>query len=464
MFRSFDLEEEKNQVTASSHEIQVLTTFSDAGFDILEFEGRTPDAYPLKDGLRCFLLQNKKVSSFLCLTDPKVRAGTFSIENLKYFHEFLNFIETDIKRTPFIFIISSGGVRLTQSRTMFNSIWGVLPRLFRLKKQRPFFTLAHKICLGAGALFFGQGHYRIASHRDTLINLTGPGVISSFFGEEKNFSMYASAGHQFERHLLVQEIAPNLILGQQRIVQLLNMCFQRDFIDHSSQISTTDVFAESAPFYVARNDRNKEFFTAVADGHTEILPNYSSSGKSYIARLENRNFGLLINPLDHPINALSVGTIERYQEALKIFRSLRLPLLVVTDTPGGDPRQQNSDSNVIMKTLELIESFCDYPESKVGLIAGRCFGGSGLFALPIVHGSQGLFALKNSKIGAISDEFIEKLAAANPIHYAEWKISQASHKADLSDLLNSGNLSGIIDWAEVRKFVADFLDGKLKTS
>ncbi|MCB0368076.1 MAG: hypothetical protein KDD45_01225 [Bdellovibrionales bacterium] len=443
-------------------EYDILDHYINDGFKVQEFIGPSPDSYPLHDGLRCFFLSHETQSLYLCLTNPKIRGGTFSIENLNYLHAFLDYLETENDRTPFLFILSSAGVRLTQKRVMFNSIWSVLPRLFLLKKQRPYFTLAHNICLGAAALFFGQGHFRIASTSETLINLTGPGVINTFFGEEKNFSRYASASHQFERHLLVQEYSANIDVALKRISQLLRVRYHKNFVDHSSQLSKSTVNSDCLSALFNSKSRMEDFFKKASEAYAEILPNYSGSGKSFLVRLNSVNYALLINPLDHPSNVLTVNTVEKYIESIKIFKALQLPLVVITDTPGGDPRQHHSDSNIIMKSLDLIESLCDYPFKKVGIIAGRCYGGSGLFALPIVHGSEGLFAIKNSRMGAISDEFIEKLALANPSHYAQWKESQASHKSDLSDMLKSGNLSGIIEWEDIGLFLKDFLNNSLK--
>jgi acetyl-CoA carboxylase carboxyltransferase component len=193
--------------------------------------------------------------------------------------------------------------------------------------------------------------------------------------------------------------------------------------------------------------------------HSEIMPHYSGSGACFICQKNGLYFGLLINPLDHPVNSISVATIEKYTDALIIFKALKLPLLNVTDSPGGDPRRKNSDQNIIQKSLQLIEAYVDYPYPKVGLIVGRCFGGSGLFSLPSVHGSLGLYAIEKSKMGAVSDNIIDQLVQGNIANTEEWQATKLSHKADLSDLVETNNLVKIIKWDQLSEFTDHLLAG-----
>lgn len=438
----------------------IITFLNSTDCVLTEFKPIDPTGY--HDGLLCLKATPCMGSEFyICLLDPNVRGGTFSNENLVLFHQFLDFLNQSADQTPFLFLSSSGGVRLTQKRIMFNAIWGVVPKLFILNHKRPFLSLAHELCLGASALFFAQAHFRIASTSKTLVNLTGPGVIQSFFGSaELSFSQYATAAHQFERHLLIQEIGDGLDSALNRLFQISQTNSKLALMDCSLPRVDQDVVSENSSM-VVRSDKYVQFLETISDSRSEIIPHYSGSGSCYICQKNGTYFGLLINPLDHPVNAISIATIEKYKQALALFKAFRLPLLAVTDTPGGDPRQKSSDQNVIIKSLELIESYINYPFFKIGLIAGRCFGGSGLFSLPLVHGSQGLYALENSKMGAISDEIIEQLAKANPISYQEWKQSEISHKKDLSDLVESGNLTAVIKRSELSMFVKCFLEGKV---
>ena len=457
-FLDYNLENEDTYSRKNKFFDDCLIYFHEKEFTISVF---CTDIVDYTDGIAAFKMSSSAETVFLILTNPKIRGGTFSIENLEYLHLFFDFLDSDNTSTPLLFGLSSAGVRLTQSRTMFNSIWGVLPRLFAIRKKRPYFAFAHELCLGAGALFFGQAHFRIVSGEKSLLNLTGPQVINHFFGKENNFYQYASAEHQIERHLYIQEIYLDLKNSIDRILSLVKFTTESKLVDHSLLSFKSDLGKDSADIPRYSNHKHNLFISTVSDQHSELFPHYSNSGISYLAVKKNKKFAMLINPLDHPINTLSVATIEKYIEAINVFKALKLPLISITDTPGGDPRQKNSDQNVIMKTLSLIELMIDYPYPKIGLIAGRCFGGSGLLALPTVNKSMGLYALEGAKIGAMSDESIEKLAKANTKSYEEWKTSQLSHKTDLSDLIKTKNLNGIIKFNQLSEFIDQFLEGSI---
>jgi len=438
---------------------QIILYFKEQGWVETIFKS---DTHPDTDGLVCFTLNREKQKFFIALTDPSVKGGTFSIANLHYFHEFLNLVEQDDDRSPFLFFLCTGGVRLISSRTIFSVVWQVLPRLFQLRRQRPYFSLAHEMCLGAGALFFGQAHFRLSSKKDTLINLTGPGIIQDFFGNSENFYQYASAEYQNERHFLTQEVLDNLQQALQRVHSLIDYHFAGYNQDaRPTPFSGTRYTLSNHGISIHKTQRYQDFLKKVSDENTMLFSDTAGAGHTFLCIKNNKRFGLLINPLDHPANSITVKTVERYSEALKLFHALQIPLISVVDSPGGDPRKIQSDQDIISKTLETIELLTDYPYPKMGLIIGRCFGGSGLLALPKVHGSVGLYAVQDAKIGAVSDEIVDKLIKKNIHSQNEWSEVKKTHHKDLSDMLHSGDLNGIIEFENIGTHIDLFLKGLL---
>ena len=164
----------------------------------------------------------------------------------------------------------------------------------------------------------------------------------------------------------------------------------------------------------------------------------------------------MMNPLDHAVNSISVKTVEHYLESLKIFRALKLNLISIIDSPGGDPRQSSSYQDIISKTLTLVSALIDYPYQKIGIIAGRCFGGSGVLSLPSVHGSAGLFAFHNAKLGIMSDELINSITAQNLKTNLEWKKTSATHSSNFSDLVDEGVIEKLLSLDELSQFIDDF--------
>ena len=438
-----------------SEEIEkFLLSYFSRGFSVSCFEEKSLSDDAAVVGFR---IQNANSFFFFCATNSKFKAGTFSYTNLTYLTAFLDLVNQSPADYPLVFLFHSGGVRITQSRRLFNLVWGILPKLFFLNKKRIFISLAHEKCLGAAALFFGQAHFRIASSSATLINLTGPGVIKRFYGNAENFSVYASARHQNERNFLVHEITDGLSISLARINQIIE--YSSGTLNDWSEpvrLSDSEVSGDGITEALLRDSRQKLVLKQVCDHFLEILPTMSAAGRTFLCSKNGKKFAVMMNPLDHAVNSISVKTVEHFLEALIIFKALKLNLISIVDSPGGDPRQSNSDQNIICKTLTLVEALIDYPFKKIGLIAGRCYGGSGVLSLPTVHQSAGLYALTQSKLGVMSDEVINSITSQNLKTNAEWKKTAITHTSDFSDLIDEGVIKKVIPLEELSYFIDDF--------
>ncbi|MBK7960998.1 MAG: hypothetical protein IPK04_07175 [Bdellovibrionales bacterium] len=403
---------------------------------------------------------SERIYCYLILTVALERGGSFSEDNLAILYKFFNLMRDEGNSAPLIFYLNSGGVRVHHARTIFDSIWGVIRELLMVKRQRVLITVGDRHVLGAAAVFFAQGHFRIAATPETLINLTGPGIIHQFFGQAENYHQYACADHQIALHLLVHEQTTSIHSALGRVAQFLTFVrgetpvfslegvFQRG--DFSLGEIPTDLLSPC-------DDRQKAFLRSFANESMEILPSHSGPGQCYLIRRSGRILGLMMNPISHSSNLIDHKMIEKYHECLNLFKALKLPLVIFTDTPGGDPRKKNSDFNILKKTVALVEDLIDYPFGRVGFIAGRCFGGSGMLALPQVHNSWGLYALKGSKIGVMADEIITQMVDKNPKSKAEWIRTQAGHSPDLSDLVKEGTIRKVISLDEVGSILDLFL-------
>lgn len=403
---------------------------------------------------------NTMIYCYLILTVASERGGSFSEDNLALLYKFFNLMRDEGNSAPLIFYLNSGGVRVHHARTIFDTIWGIIPELLKLKRQRVLITVGDRHVLGAAAVFFAQGHFRIAATPETLINLTGPGIIHQFFGQSENYSQYASADHQIALHLLIHEQTTSVQAAFARIAQLLT------FIRGESPVYSLEGVFQRGDFAFgeiptdllgSQNEKEQAFLNAFTNKYLEILPFHSGPGQCYLIRRSGRLLGLMMNPISHLSNLIDHKMIEKYQECLNFFRALKLPLVIFTDSPGGDPRRKNSDFNVLKKTVDLVEDLIEYPFGRVGFIAGRCFGGSGMLALPQVHNSWGLYALKGSKIGVMADEIISQMVEKNPKSKAEWIQTQAGHNPDLSDLVKAGTLRKVISLGEVGSILDLFL-------
>lgn len=388
--------------------------------------------------------------------DFRASGGSLGKENSDRLAAFIRI--ADEKRIPLVLILNSLGVRFMEGRTVFRHAFQVLPELFKFKRNNLLMTVASGKCLGISALFFGQGHYRVALGKETQINLTGPEVHRLFFGGDTEFATFASSAHQFERNSLIHEVHDSETLAFCRVRSLLR------FLGSSTETldAPDETIAPSGEYVDVKMLNHSIFKTAellerISDARTEIFTQQSPVVKTYILKKADRLFGVFINPISHANNLLTVSSVRRAIDAIDLFKALGLPVISILDSPGGDPRAKESDADTVMKMLTLVEKMIDYPYPKTGFVVGRCYGGSSMFAFPSIFGSRGCIAVKGSRFGVMNDAIVDSLLIQSPRFKEQWRQVSASQTPDLGDLVRTRNLDAVIAIEELEKYVLRFL-------
>lgn len=386
------------------------------------------------------------------LNDFRVNGGSFGRANMNRMNAFI--AEIDGHSGSLIFILNTLGARFTEGRQLFNEVFSMLPSLQRYRKNHLYIAATLGKCLGMGALFLGQAHYRIALGEESLVNLTGPEVISLFFGKDgPDFKSFASAGHQIRTNSLIHEIVPTAESLYARLRELVSYPASR------AEASAENLLVpdEKNPKYLKSERALVAILNQIGTHACEIFPQLSPVARTFLVRRDDRTIGVIMNPPLHPSNLLTVRAVERSQFALNLFAAMKVPVVSVIDSPGGDPRASESDSDAILKMVGLVHSMIDYPHGKMGVVAGRCFGGSCMFAFPKIFGSLRTVALDGAKIGIISEAIVEKLFESNPRMRGEWLENQKLEQPDLSDLIASGELDAVVPVAALSSEIETFL-------
>lgn len=391
------------------------------------------------DGIVCVRgkIDGQTVSSVL--TDFRLNGGSFGKENMDRLHHFVREISTH--EGSLVFILNTLGVRFSDGRSLFTNVFRVFPDLQEYRKNHLFVAISLGKCLGLGALFFGQAHYRIASGEGSLINLTGPEVLSLFFGGKgPTFESFAAAGHQKKVNTLVHEILPDTTASILRARELVVYPFATKS-DGSNRLLEPD---ETRPKYLKSENALVGLLNQIGDHAIELFPQMSPVSRTFLVRRGQKTIGVIANPPLHPNNLVTTAALDRTQAAMDIFRALRIPILSAIDSPGGDPRASESDSDMVMKMVELVHSMIEYPYGKMGIVTVRCYGGSCMFAFPKIYGAVRNVALEGAKIGVMSEQIISKILEGSPRMLADWSENAKKENADLSDMLASGDLDAVV--------------------
>ena len=329
---------------------------------------------------------------------------------------------------PLVFLMHSLGVRITQGRTIFDDAFSVIPSLFALKRRSPLITVAMGNSIGINAIYFAQGHIRLAQEAACL-NLAGPEVHRRFFGDRnQTYQQFTSAAHQQRVNTLVHETAPDHAGLFARIRELVPGL-------------TLGATGKATP---ANVDQELAELLQQLGEVTELFPAKGPDVRVFLGEKDGRHVGYFINPPRRPNNLLSVAAIDKCLAALELFNTLGASMVSFADCPGGDPRQGESDADGLGKLTLLVQRIIEYPHAKMGFVYGRCFGGTGMLLFPKIFGGDRIVAVEGAQIGIMNDNIIKELLSGTPRLLAEWQTANAEETPDLADLIAAGTVSKVI--------------------
>jgi len=373
-------------------------------------------------------------------SDFRVRGACYSQANSRRFSAFLRHLhEADGPSTPLIYVVNSQGVSLMEGRKLFSDAFRLWPDLLAYGERHLLLTCATGKCLGLAPLLFGLGHYRVAVADHTRINLTGPEVIAMFFGRGVDFDQRAAAERFVERNDLVHELLPSLDAALARLLSLI--------VPRSG----------SAP---ALGPKSAGLLRMALDGPPEeLIPGWCPRVRLFLGAIDGTRVGVFLNPPERSDNMITIRALEKYAAGLDLFRALRVPIVSFLDSPGLDPRFEQSDANNIRKALAVGARIIRYPYGSMGVVTGRCFGGAASLGFPKVFGGHRAVALRGATFGTMCGAIIDRLLSQSARLREEWRATAEGQGSACEDLMADGTLDAVIEpeqlRAELERFVAE---------
>lgn len=431
-------------VSAGQHRFlaPVLASF---GFERLQVwidAGVSPEGFSRSvcDGLVTAVGRAGGRTVALAWSDFRVNGAAFGRANSLRFAAFLRELDASPgEPVPLVYVVNSAGVSLMEGRQVFSPAFGLWPALLDYAERHPVLTAAVGKCLGLAPLLYGLGHYRVAVGGHTQINLTGPEVIALFFGQGIDFARDTAAERFHERTDLVHEVVPSIEAAFARFRSLL-----------------FPVTPPHAPD--ALGPRSAALLASLLDAPpVELIPGWCRRVRVFLGTRGGRALGLFLNPPERSDNMITVRTLEKYAAGLDLFRALRVPIVSLVDSPGMDPRLDQSDANNFRKMLWVGEKVIRYPYGAMGVVLGRCFGGATTLLFPKVFGGITVIALPGSRIGAMHESIVERVLQHSPRLLEQWHQVAARQDAHLADLVREGSLDAVVEPAALPGEIDRFL-------
>ena len=354
-------------------------------------------------------------------SDFRVNGASFGGDIARQIASFL--LECEQRSLPLILVMNSLGYRFMDGRTAFNDVFNLIPALDKYGRDHLMVSICHGQCLGLGAILFGLAHYRIGVRHDSTLNLTGPDVFRLFFGGKVDFTAFASVDQQYLKTTLVHERVDDLSAALRSAYTLAQITTTTE---HLPALAMTES-DESPPDFLSRQrlrvDRAcQEVLAVFADRHLSLFAEFDSRMRVYLVECEGQLFGLVMNPPENSNNMITVRTLKLYQDALRLFRVLRLPLVSFLDTPGVDPRIDSNNQDIIQQLIETNRAIIEYPLPKMGVWIGRGFGGANTLVIPRVYGSFANYVIQGrTTLGVMHESIIEHLLGKSKRMLTMWQ-------------------------------------------
>jgi acetyl-CoA carboxylase carboxyltransferase component len=381
--------------------------------------------------------------------DFKLKGGSFSKDNSERLAAFIDVMYAE--HLPMVFLVDSMGVRIMEGRSIVKYGFNVIPSLLRYREHHLLVTCNIGRALGLGAVLYAAGHYRMAIAGKSLTNLAGPEIMRMFFGETLDFNTVAAPEHQLPGNVLINDVAASRGEMLAKARALVGMTMGPPALLRSPAASPP---FPALPLSVKPEVKLAGILAAIADTSTELFGCLSPSVRTYVATKHGRRFGVFINPPGNPDNLVTADVLDKYILALDLFRVMRLPIVSMLDTPGGDPRD---NSDVILKLWLTAQKIIEYPYGKMGICIGRGYGGAIVLALPRFFGSDATYVLDGASLGLMHPHLIDSLLASSKSLAAEWNAAKAKQTADCGDLVAANLIDGMLAPADVVPALDRFL-------
>jgi acetyl-CoA carboxylase carboxyltransferase component len=374
-------------------------------------------------------------------SDFRVRAASYSRSNARRFTAFLKYLREQPESIPLVYIVNSAGLSLMEGRTAFSDVFAMWPELLRYADSHLTLTCASGRCLGLAPILYGLGHYRVAVADSTQINLTGPEVIRLFFGEGFDYDRHAAAERCLQKHDLVHEIVPSVFSALKLFRSITG---SGEWPEASGQQQV--------------DPRMTGLLDAIgADGLREIVPGWTRRLRLFVAERRGERYGLFLSPPGQCNNMIDVRTLQKYAAGLDLFHAMRLPIVSVLDSPGIDPRFEEMDAGLIRQIVAVGDRIIRYPYGKLGVVAGRCFGGASTLAFPKVFGGSRAVALPDAQFGVMHERIVAQVLSGSPRLLAQWQQVAAAQGTGFEDLLAEGSLDATIAASDLPREIDHFL-------
>ncbi|MBM3667406.1 MAG: methylmalonyl-CoA carboxyltransferase [Actinobacteria bacterium] len=308
-------------------------------------------------------------------------------------------------RAPVVGFVESGGARLQEGHGALGGYGRIFRRTVELSRRVPQVSVIAGVSAGGGAYSPALTDFIVMAGEGRMF-LTGPKVVEAALGER--VSMEDLGGPRVQVGNGVAQLAADGIGGAVDAArELIGLLPQA--IGEPPPAAPPAPAPGGDPDEVVPAERRRvydvrELAARLLDRETllELSDRWAPNMVTALGRLDGRAVAVLANQPRRLGGVIDSAAAEKAAAFVERADRLRLPLLVIVDTPGFMPGLRQERAGVIRHGAGLLRAFAAATVPKLTLIARKAFGGAVITMNSKDLGADLVFAWPGAEIGIMA--------------------------------------------------------------
>lgn len=337
---------------------------------------------------------------FCFAQDPAVMRGALGAVGAETIVRILDLARA--RRVPVFGCLDSGGARIHEGSPALAGYAQIFTRQVAMQGRVPQIMLVTGVAAGGSAYAAALADFRIMNAGAAMF-LTGPKVVEEVLGESVGSldlggpSIHGGTGLC---DFVVEDVPAALSLARELLGFVCPMPRQAQ-----QEIPLSDPC--DAGELVPRNfrktyDVRHVILSIVDEGRVlEAAPRYGRSMFTGFGRINQRAVAVVANQPRYMGGVIDVDGAHKGAIFVRRAAALRVPLVVLVDTPGFLPGRQQESAGIIGRGAELLRAFAGAAVPRVTIVLRRALGGAFITMNSRDLGADFAFAWSGAQIGVM---------------------------------------------------------------
>jgi acetyl-CoA carboxylase carboxyltransferase component len=342
---------------------------------------------------------------------------------------------------PVVGFVRSGGARLQEGHSALAGYGRIFRASVELSRRVPQISILDGVSAGGGAYSPALTDFVVMTEAARMF-LTGPQVVREALGEE--IGMEALGGPRVHgRNGVCQLVAADSAAAIEATRRLLGLLPAP--LGSPPPPGPPAAAGGGDPGAVVPADPRKVYDVRAVAGALfdagsllELSPRWAPNMVTAFARLDGRPVGILANQPRALGGVIDAAAAEKGALFVDSCDRLRLPLVVLVDTPGFMPGRRQEELGVIRHGAALLRAFAGATVPKLTVVLRKAFGGAAITMNSKDLGADLVFSWPRAQIGIMAAR-----QAVGIVHRRALAVDDGPSREQLADAYAGEHLTAL---------------------